>query len=119
MSEFESLYPFLYSDTSDLSAVLTQVRDSTVATSVVSEMAGSARLPTITGWTNSTATCCASVLDPPVPNTTSFPPRWNLTAIAWQAAATASAWPARWRVGALRSSNRRLVSAPSAAMTAP
>jgi D-sedoheptulose 7-phosphate isomerase len=31
MSEFESLYPFLYSDTSDLSAVLTQVRDSTVA----------------------------------------------------------------------------------------
>ena len=31
MSEFESLYPFLYSDTSDLSAVLSQVRDSTVA----------------------------------------------------------------------------------------
>ena len=31
MSEFESLYPFLYSDTSDLSAVLTQVRDSTMA----------------------------------------------------------------------------------------
>jgi D-sedoheptulose 7-phosphate isomerase len=31
MSEFESLYPFLYSDTSDLSVVLTQVRDSTVA----------------------------------------------------------------------------------------
>jgi D-sedoheptulose 7-phosphate isomerase len=31
MTEFESLYPFLYSDTSDLSAVLTQVRDSTVA----------------------------------------------------------------------------------------
>jgi D-sedoheptulose 7-phosphate isomerase len=31
MSEFESLYPFLYSGTSDLSAVLTQVRDSTVA----------------------------------------------------------------------------------------
>ena len=31
MSEIESLYPFLYSDTSDLSAVLTQVRDSTVA----------------------------------------------------------------------------------------
>ena len=46
-----------------------------VATSVVSEMAGSARLPTITGWTNSTATCCASVLAPPVPNTTSLPPR--------------------------------------------
>ena len=34
----------------------------TVATSAVSEMAGSARLPTMTGWTNSTATCCASVL---------------------------------------------------------
>ena len=32
---------------------------------VVSEMAGSARLPTITGWTNSTATCWASVLAPP------------------------------------------------------
>jgi D-sedoheptulose 7-phosphate isomerase len=31
MSEFESLYPFLYSDTSDLSAVLEQVRASTVA----------------------------------------------------------------------------------------
>src|ERR1039457_2174780 len=47
----------------------------TVATSVVSEMAGSARLPTMTGWTNSTATCCASVLAPPMPNTTSLPPR--------------------------------------------
>ena len=46
----------------------------TVAMSVVSEMAGSARLPTITGCTNSTATCCASVLAPPVPNTTSLPP---------------------------------------------
>ena len=31
MSEFESLYPFLYSDTSDLSAVMAQVRASTVA----------------------------------------------------------------------------------------
>ena len=31
MSEFEALYPFLYADTSDLSAVLTQVRASTVA----------------------------------------------------------------------------------------
>jgi D-sedoheptulose 7-phosphate isomerase len=31
MSEFESLYPFLYADTSDLSAVLDQVRASTVA----------------------------------------------------------------------------------------
>jgi D-sedoheptulose 7-phosphate isomerase len=31
MSEFEALYPFLYSDTSDLSAVLAQVRASTVA----------------------------------------------------------------------------------------
>ena len=45
-----------------------------VATSVVSEMAGSARLPTMTGCTNSTATCCASVLAAPVPNTTSLPP---------------------------------------------
>ena len=67
----------------------------TVATSVVSEMAGSARLPTITGWTNSTATCCASVLAAPVPNTTSLPPWWNRTAMAWQAAATAPAWAAR------------------------
>jgi D-sedoheptulose 7-phosphate isomerase len=33
MSEFESLYPFLYSNTSDLSAVLAQVRASTVAKS--------------------------------------------------------------------------------------
>ena len=47
----------------------------TVATSVVSEMAGSARLPTITGCTNSTATCCASALGPPVPKTMSLPPR--------------------------------------------
>jgi D-sedoheptulose 7-phosphate isomerase len=31
MSEMESLYPFLYADTSDLSAVLDQVRASTVA----------------------------------------------------------------------------------------
>jgi D-sedoheptulose 7-phosphate isomerase len=31
MSEFESLYPFLYADTSDLSAVLAQVRASTLA----------------------------------------------------------------------------------------
>jgi len=31
MSDLESLYPFLYSDTSDLSAVLAQVRASTVA----------------------------------------------------------------------------------------
>ncbi|HJY69948.1 MAG TPA: SIS domain-containing protein [Streptosporangiaceae bacterium] len=31
MSEFEALYPFLYADTSDLSAVLTQVRAATVA----------------------------------------------------------------------------------------
>jgi D-sedoheptulose 7-phosphate isomerase len=31
MSEFEALYPFLYADTSDLSAVLEQVRASTVA----------------------------------------------------------------------------------------
>ena len=31
MGEIESLYPFLYSDTSDLSAVLAQVRASTVA----------------------------------------------------------------------------------------
>src|ERR1700733_8160117 len=90
----------------------------TVATSVVSEMAGSARLPTITGWTNSTATCCASVLAPPVPNTTSFPPEWNRTAIAWQAAATASACPARSRVGAVRSSNSRTASSPSVTMTA-
>src|SRR5580700_5348799 len=57
----------------------------TVATSLVSEMAGSARLPTMTGWTNSTATCCASVEEPPVPNTTSLPPEWNRTAIAWHA----------------------------------
>jgi hypothetical protein len=54
----------------------------TVATSAVSEIAGSARLPTITGWTNSTATCRASVLSEPVPNTTSLPPLWKRTAMA-------------------------------------
>src|SRR5580693_1364573 len=31
MSEFEALYPFLYADTSDLTAVMDQVRASTVA----------------------------------------------------------------------------------------
>src|SRR5689334_2921053 len=82
----------------------------TVAASAVSEMAGSARLPTMTGWTNSTATCCASVLAPPVPNTTSLPPRWKRTAMAWQAAATASAWPASSLAGPLRSSNIRRAS---------
>ena len=46
----------------------------TVAISQVSEKAGSARFPTMTGCTNSTATCWASVLDPPVPNTSSLPP---------------------------------------------
>src|ERR1700733_12772309 len=90
----------------------------TVATSLVSEMAGSARLPTMTGWTNSTATCCASVEEPPVPNTTSLPPEWNRTAMAWHAAATASACPARSRVGSLRNSNRRTASSPSGTMTA-
>ena len=54
----------------------------------------------------------------PVPNTTSLPPRWNLTAIAWHAAATASACPARWRVGSVRNSNSRLASSPPGAMTA-
>ena len=63
----------------------------TVAISEVSEIAGSARFPTMTGWTNSTATCCASVLAPPVPKTTSFPPRWKRIAMSWQAAATALA----------------------------
>src|SRR6516165_1029317 len=77
----------------------------TVAMSVVREMAGRARLPTITGCTNSTATCCASVLDAPVPNTTSLPPRWNRTAIAWHASATASACPARAVIGSLRRAN--------------
>src|SRR5271166_4000184 len=79
----------------------------TVATSVVSAIAGSARLPTITGCTNSTATCWASALAPPVPKTTSLPPRWKRTAIAWQASATAAAWPARLPVGATRRSNNR------------
>src|SRR6478752_8055852 len=77
----------------------------TVATSAVSEMAGSARLPTITGWTNSTATCSASVLSVPVPNTTSLPPWWKRTAMAWQVAATAPAWPARSSTGACLRAN--------------
>src|SRR5215471_12221682 len=77
----------------------------TVATSAVSDMAGSARLPTITGWTNSTATCSASVLSVPVPNTTSLPPWWKRTAMAWQVAATAPAWPARSSTGASRRAN--------------
>ena len=44
---------------------------------------------------------------PPVPNTISLPPRWNRTAMAWQALATASACSARSRTGAARSSNSR------------
>src|SRR5215467_3119613 len=90
----------------------------TVATSVVREMAGRARLPTITGCTNSTATCCASVLAVPVPNTTSLPPWWNCTAIAWHAAATASACSARALVGSLRRANARRASSPAAASRA-
>src|SRR5580692_12650223 len=35
-----------------------------------------------------------------MPKTTSLPPRWNRTAMAWQAAATSSAWAARSRTGA-------------------
>ncbi len=57
-------------------------RPVTVAMSAVSEMAGRARLPTITGWTNSTATCRASVLAAPIPNTTSLPPWWKRMAMA-------------------------------------
>ena len=84
----------------------------TVATSAVSEIAGSARLPTITGWTNSTATCCASVLAGPMPNTTSLPPRWNRTAMAWQAAATAPACAASWLAGSSRRRNASTARSP-------
>jgi len=68
------------------------------------EIAGSARLPTITGCTNSTATCRASVLDVPVPKTTSLPPWWKRTAMAWQAAATVPACPANSSTEAARRS---------------
>src|SRR5712692_10301315 len=45
-----------------------------VALSLVSARAGSARLPTITGCTNSTETCWASVAHAPFPKASSRPP---------------------------------------------
>ena len=75
-------------------------------------MAGSARLPTITGCTNSTATCCASVLAAPVPKTTSLPPWWKRTAMAWQAAATAPACAASCRAGSSRRRNASTARSP-------
>ena len=90
----------------------------TVAMSVVSEMAGSARLPTMTGCTNSTATCCASVLAAPVPNTTSLPPSWNRTAMAWHACATASACAVRPAMGSIRRANALPASSPAVASLA-
>jgi hypothetical protein len=66
-----------------------------VATSLVSETAGNARLPTMTGCTNSTEMCWASVLGAPFPNRMSLPPRWNRRAMAWHVRATASVLSAR------------------------
>ena len=44
--------------------------------------AGSARLPTITGCTNSTDTCCASVAQGPRPKASNRPPRRKRSAIS-------------------------------------
>src|SRR5215217_1438300 len=49
--------------------------------------AGRARLPTITGCTNSTETCSASVAAEPSPNASNRPPARNLRDISWQASA--------------------------------
>ena len=52
---------------------------------------GSARLPTITGWTNSTATCRASERAAGErPSAISLPPRANRSAIRWQSRASRS-----------------------------
>jgi hypothetical protein len=52
--------------------------------------AGRARLPTMTGCRNSTATCAASVAAAPRPQASSVPPRASLRASAWQARARRS-----------------------------
>src|SRR5215204_3301205 len=54
-------------------------------------IAGSARLPTITGCMNSTAACAASVAAAPFPKGISVPPRAKHRAIAWQARARPAA----------------------------
>ena len=53
--------------------------------------AGRARLPTITGCTNSTETCCASVAAEPFPNASSRPPLRKRRDISWQASANRGA----------------------------
>src|SRR5215218_3550562 len=68
-------------------------------------------LPTITGCTNSTAMCWASVLGPPLPKQTSLPPRWKRTAMAWQAAATWAASSARASTGLTRWSRASVAAA--------
>src|SRR5829696_535936 len=49
--------------------------------------AGRARLPTMTGCTNSTETCWASVAAEPLPKARSRPPARNRRDISWQASA--------------------------------
>ena len=64
--------------------------------SPVSPSAGSARLPTITGWTNSTATWRASErLWGVGPSASSRPPRAKRSAIRWQSRASRSASAAK------------------------
>jgi hypothetical protein len=87
---------------------------STVAISLTSDSAGSARFPTMTGWTNSTEMCCASVAEVPMPKTSSVPPREKRSAMSWQARATRSASAASRRTGSSRSANAPVTTASRA-----
>ena len=61
-----------------------------------SPIAGSARLPTITGWTNSTVTWRTSERAPgDTPTATRRPPRAKRSAIRWQSRASESASAAK------------------------
>ena len=71
--------------------------------------AGSARLPTITGCTNSTAMWCASrpARRATLPTASSRPPRANRSAIGWQSRASRSASAAKKRAPASPAGRRR------------
>mmetsp|Transcript_4958 Transcript_4958/g.17991 ORF Transcript_4958/g.17991 Transcript_4958/m.17991 type:complete len:229 (-) Transcript_4958:3577-4263(-) len=60
--------------------------------------AGSAGRPAVTGCWNSTATCAASQLEPPLPMVYRRPPRRKTSAISWAARSTSLPWASKNRV---------------------
>ena len=76
--------------------------------------AGSARLPTITGWTNSTETCCASVAYGPRPKASRRPPRRKRSDISRHASARRRASAEKYcSKTSLRSSSRSSICSAS------